>query len=91
MVLVFPAPSQVATTTKRSAQRVPDLARRQEVLLQTIDEVLALVEDSPFYLRATYATEHGPAFCEIAYPHRLRWPVLGRMIEMSVDTRPMKT
>ena len=24
------------------------------------------------------------ALCEIAYPHRLRWPLLGRMIEMSI-------
>ena len=49
-----------------------------------------LVEDAPFYLRATYETDRGGrAFCEIAHPHRLRWPVLGRMVEMSIDKRPM--
>ena len=53
-----------------------------------------VVEDSPFYLRLTYeaTTRRGPgrAFCEVAYPHRLRWPILGRMIEMSLDKRPLK-
>lgn len=48
-----------------------------------------VVDSSPFYLRVSYqATDGrhrmGRAFCEIAYPHRLRWPVLGRMIEMSI-------
>ena len=39
-------------------------------------------------MRLIYAADHGgTAFCEIAYPHRLRWPVLGRMIEMSIDKR----
>ncbi len=54
-----------------------------------------VVDGSPFYLRVAYETSHpgggggggggGTAFCEVAYPHRLRWPVLGRMIEMSID------
>ncbi|MGH7215336.1 MAG: hypothetical protein ACREIT_11290 [Tepidisphaeraceae bacterium] len=48
-----------------------------------------LVEGSPFYLRLVYDAlddgRSGRAFCEVAYPHRLRWPVLGRMIEMSID------
>jgi carotenoid 1,2-hydratase len=47
-----------------------------------------LVDASPFYLRLAYDAEirgeTGVAFCEVAYPHRLRWPVLGRMIEMSI-------
>ena len=47
-----------------------------------------VVDQSPFYLRLAYAAsvrgEAGQAFCEVAYPHRLRWPVLGRMIEMSI-------
>ncbi len=47
-----------------------------------------VVDASPFYLRVAYAaTVRGVparAFCEVAYPHRLRWPVLGRMIEMSI-------
>jgi carotenoid 1,2-hydratase len=48
-----------------------------------------VVDASPFYLRIAYEAavrgETGTAFCEVAYPHRLRWPVLGRMIEMSVS------
>jgi carotenoid 1,2-hydratase len=47
-----------------------------------------LIDASPFYLRLVYDASirgaKGQAFCEIAYPHRLRWPVLGRMIEMSI-------
>ena len=47
-----------------------------------------VIDASPFYLRLVYdASVRGvtaQAFCEIAYPHRLRWPILGRMIEMSI-------
>jgi carotenoid 1,2-hydratase len=47
-----------------------------------------VIDASPFYLRLAYAAtvrgEPATAFCEVAYPHRLRWPVLGRMIEMSI-------
>jgi carotenoid 1,2-hydratase len=47
-----------------------------------------VVDASPFYLRVAYTAtvrgETAQAFCEVAYPHRLRWPVLGRMIEMSI-------
>lgn len=47
-----------------------------------------LIDVSPFYVRLIYAGNSrgatGTAFCEVAYPHRLRWPVLGRMIEMSI-------
>ena len=51
-----------------------------------------LVDSSPFYLRLQYdAHQHrhpaGRAFCEIACPHRLRWPILGRMIEMSIHRK----
>lgn len=50
-----------------------------------------LIDSSPFYLRLVYDARvrdrRGSAFCELAYPHRLRWPVLGRMIEMSIDKR----
>lgn len=53
-----------------------------------------LIDSSPFYLRVTYDARVGnrtaTALCEIAYPHRLRWPVLGRMIEMSIDKRSAK-
>lgn len=45
-----------------------------------------LIDSAPFYMRVAYETSAGiPAFCEIAHPHRLRWPILGRMIEMSID------
>jgi len=50
-----------------------------------------VIDSSPFYLRLTYQEtcrgREGVAFCEVAYPHRLRWPVLGRMIEMSIQKR----
>jgi carotenoid 1,2-hydratase len=50
-----------------------------------------LIDSSPFYLRLTYDAQRGDrrgtALCEIAYPHRLRIPVLGRMIELSIDKR----
>ena len=51
-----------------------------------------VVDASPFYLRLAYAADvrgvAGQAFCEVAYPHRLRWPILGRMIEMSIGREP---
>ncbi len=55
-----------------------------------------IIDASPFYLRATYkATIDGrgapDSFCEIGHPHRLRWPILGRMIEMSIDKRSLKS
>ena len=48
-----------------------------------------VIDSTPFYLRLQYdvANSASKAFCEVAYPHRLRWPVLGRMIEMSFDKR----
>jgi carotenoid 1,2-hydratase len=53
-----------------------------------------VIDPSPFYLRLVFdAVSRGQssqAFCEIAYPHRLTWPLLGRMIEMSFDKRPTK-
>jgi carotenoid 1,2-hydratase len=53
-----------------------------------------LIDSSPFYLRLMYDAQHddrrGRAFCEVAYPHRLSWPILGRMIEMSIDKRVCK-
>lgn len=53
-----------------------------------------VIDPSPFYLRLVFdAVSRGQtsqAFCEIAYPHRLAWPILGRMIEMSFDKRPTR-
>lgn len=53
-----------------------------------------VIDAAPFYLRIIYqATDGrhrmGRALCEVAYPHRLRWPVLGRMIELSIDRRAL--
>jgi hypothetical protein len=48
-----------------------------------------MIDADPFYLRLAYdgrfAGRTGKALCEIAYPHRLTWPVLGRMIEMAIE------
>lgn len=53
-----------------------------------------VVDPSPFYLRLVFDAvsrgESSQAFCEVAYPHRLTWPILGRMIEMSFDKRPTR-
>ncbi|MEL7237509.1 MAG: hypothetical protein AAGK78_01500 [Planctomycetota bacterium] len=53
-----------------------------------------IVDSAPFYMRLTYHAQtpagQGRAFCEIAYPHRLRWPVLGRMVEMSIEKSALK-
>jgi carotenoid 1,2-hydratase len=53
-----------------------------------------VIDSSPFYLRIMYdatlrGERAGSAFCEVAYPHRLRVPILGRMIEMSIDKRAL--
>lgn len=53
-----------------------------------------VLDPSPFYLRLVFDAvsrgESSRAFCEIAYPNRLAWPILGRMIEMSFDKRPAR-
>lgn len=65
----------------------------------SFDDTLVLtkprvIDSAPFYLRLQYdAVSDGQtarAFCEVAYPHRLRWPVLGRLIEMSIDKSALK-
>jgi carotenoid 1,2-hydratase len=64
----------------------PSRAEWPGVLTLTAPRV---IDASPFYLRLQYKADAGgvstTAFTELAYPHRLRWPVLGRMIEMSID------
>lgn len=54
-----------------------------------------VIDPTPFYLRLIYQAHCrgrvGTALCEVAYPHRLRWPILGRMIEMSFDRSPVST
>ncbi len=51
-----------------------------------------MIDLAPFYMRLQYDAVTpeggGKAFCEVAYPHRLLWPVLGRMIEMSIHKQP---
>jgi len=48
-----------------------------------------LIDAQPFYLRLMYearsAGRSGSAFCEVAYPNRLKWPIVGRMIEMAIE------
>jgi hypothetical protein len=51
----------------------------------------AVLDASPFSLRIQYTAaapataETATAFCELAYPNRLRRPVLGRIIEQSIQ------
>jgi carotenoid 1,2-hydratase len=61
--------------------------RRIEVAGHAVLHSPRVVDASPFYLRVVYESDFGRALCEIAVPSRLRWPVLGRMIEMSIDKR----
>lgn len=51
-----------------------------------------VIDSQPFYLRLIYdavldgdSSRPATALCEVAYPHRLRWPILGRMIELSIE------
>ncbi|MFI5381920.1 MAG: hypothetical protein ACHRHE_21700 [Tepidisphaerales bacterium] len=62
------------------------------------DDILCLsnprvIDSAPFYMRLVYEAafkgQRGSALCEVAYPHRLLWPVLGRMIEMSIERRAL--
>lgn len=83
---------------KRDAYPDPGFFKRTGTLLSYPDEIKwrndlrlvkpRIIDSSPFYLRINYDAwslqGEGTAFCEVAYPHRLRWPVLGRMIEMSI-------
>jgi hypothetical protein len=50
----------------------------------------SVLDASPFSLRIQYTAAAGTAettkaFCEVAYPNRLRWPVVGRIIETSIQ------
>jgi carotenoid 1,2-hydratase len=60
-----------------------------DALVLTVPRV---IDSSPFRMRINYNArcrgEHAAALCEVSYPQRLRWPVLGRMIELSIDRRP---
>lgn len=71
--------------------RYPNQARFGDVLSLSNPRV---IDSAPFYMRLNYEADYrgrkGSAFCEIAYPHRLRWPILGRMIEMSIDQQYMR-
>jgi len=48
-----------------------------------------VLDSSPFCLRLKYDAfvggEAASAFCNIVYPHRLGWPILGRFIERSIE------
>jgi hypothetical protein len=51
-----------------------------------------VIDSSPYHLRVVYDASvrgaSGKALCEITYPHRLRWPILGRMIEKKILVAP---
>jgi hypothetical protein len=51
-----------------------------------------VVHSTCCYLRLTYEARFGQrtgqAFCEVGYPRRLTWPVVGRIIERSLQKRP---
>lgn len=53
-----------------------------------------VIDSAPFYLRVLYEARTfgraGRFLCEVAHPHRLRLPILGRMVEMSIDKRLLK-
>ncbi len=48
----------------------------------------SVIDAAPFYLRLLYDADwrgrKATAFCEVAYPTRLRWPVVGRLVERSI-------
>jgi len=68
--------------------RYPSIVRFESLL--TLSQP-RLIDASPFYLRLQYeahaGAQRGSAFCEVAKPSRLRLPVLGRMIEMSIEKK----
>jgi len=85
------AESQVSPTFSAERQtamllRYPEEARWGDLLKISRPRV---IDSAPFYLRLLYEAQVGAvrttAFCELAYPHRLRWPILGRMIETSIS------
>ncbi len=87
----------VATVTADWSKKTPLLLAYPAEL--RFDDVLCLssprvIDSAPFYMRLVYDVifngEKGTCLCEVAYPHRLLWPVLGRMIEMSIEIRNPK-
>jgi carotenoid 1,2-hydratase len=52
-------------------------------------EAARVVQATAFQVRLTYEARFGQrtgqAFCEVGYPCRLTWPVVGRMIEKSIE------
>jgi carotenoid 1,2-hydratase len=48
-----------------------------------------VIDSSPFSLRILYDAEvgarRGTALCEVVYPNRLLWPVLGRAVERGIE------
>jgi carotenoid 1,2-hydratase len=76
------------TCRSRLMLKYPKRIGFDDALVMTNPKV---IDDTPFYLRLVYDAvalgKRSKAFCEVAYPHRLRWPLLGRMVEMSIDKR----
>jgi len=52
-------------------------------------ELPRVIQATSYQLRliyeARFGERRGQAFCEVGYPRRLTWPVVGRMIENSIE------
>ncbi len=87
-----PAEALAADWSARSATRLPypNTIRLGDALELTQPRML---DDSPFYLRVLYDAwcdgETNEAMVEVGHPHRLRYPILGRMLEMAIDKRSL--
>ena len=86
-------PSQIAVDWSQRTWawlRYPNVVRLGDVLALANPRV---IDSSWFNLRIIYDAslrgQRGTALCELTYPHRLRWPLLGRTIERSIDKRAM--
>jgi hypothetical protein len=48
-----------------------------------------VIRSTPYQLRltyqATFGERSGQAFCEVGYPRRLTWPLVGRVVERSIE------
>ncbi len=48
-----------------------------------------IIDSSPFHARAIYeANSHGiriECLCTIVHPRRVRWPILGRLLEQAIE------
>jgi len=68
--------------------RYPSIVRFENMLTLSQPRV---IDASPFFLRLQYeahaGAQRGSAFCEVVKPSRLRLPVVGRLIERSIEKK----